>query len=128
MRCGDAFLMPAPGGRAIPHLWIAVTEPQPPSFRVVIVSVTTLRSGADQTVIIGKGEHPFIRHPSVVCFADSRIVDARDIEAQMTAGTVVRHSPCSLDLLRLIQDGLLASQLTPAKVATFFNRARRSAD
>jgi hypothetical protein len=41
MNCGDTFLMPAQGGRATPHLWILVTNPDAVTRQCAIVSVTT---------------------------------------------------------------------------------------
>jgi len=125
MRCGDAVLIPAPGGPSIPHLWFLITEPEADSLLCVIVSVTTLRSHCDRTLVLQKGEHPFIRHPSVVSFADSRIVDACRIEAGLRAGTMLEREACSPELLHLIQDASLASPHTPNKVVAFCRRAWR---
>jgi len=123
MRCGDAVLLPAPGGPIKPHLWFLITEPDAASFQCVIVNVTTLRSHCDRTLILQKGEHPFIRQPSAVSFADARIVDAREIEAGLRAGNMVPREPCSPDLLRLIQEATLASPHTPNKVVAYCRRA-----
>jgi len=66
MDCGDTFLMPAPGGRITPHLWIVITTPDPVTHLCGIVSVTTLRNSKDQTIILQPGDHPFIRHQSTI--------------------------------------------------------------
>src|ERR1039457_3145863 len=55
MDCGDTFLMPAPGGIAIPHLWIVVTQPNAQTHLCAIVSVTTLRNSKDQTLMPERG-------------------------------------------------------------------------
>ena len=123
MRCGDAVLIPAPGGPSIPHLWFLITEPDAVSFQCVMVNVTTLRSHCDRTLVLQRGEHPFIRHPSVISFADARIVDARHIEAGIEAGTMERREPCPPQLLHLIQDAALASPRTPNKVVALCRRA-----
>lgn len=123
MRCGDAVLIPAPGGPSIPHLWFLITEPDADPPQCVIVNVTTLRSRCDRTLVLRKGEHPFIRHPSVISFADARIVDVRHIEAGIQAGTIERREPCSPELLHLIQDATLVSPHTPNKVVAFCRRA-----
>jgi len=59
MDSGDTFLMPAPGGRATPHLWIVITTPDAVTRQCAIVSVTTLRNSKDQTIILRPGDHPF---------------------------------------------------------------------
>jgi len=89
----------------------------------VIVNVNTLRSHCDRTLVLQKGEHPFIRHPSVISFADARIVDARRIEAGLRTGTMLDREPCSLELLHLIQDATLAFPHTPNKLVAFCRRA-----
>lgn len=119
MECGDTFLMPAPGGPATPHLWIVITQPDATGWLCVIVSVTTLRYGKDQTVVLRPGDHPFIRHDSTVFFGDSRIVDARKLDALIEAGAAMKQEACPARTLKLVQDGLLASPFTPLKVARF---------
>lgn len=85
MKSGDTFLMPAPGiSNRTPHLWIVVTDPAQEENTVIIVSLTTLRKQAEQTVVLRKGEHPFIRWDSSVCYSDSRLVDVRDLQEETT--------------------------------------------
>jgi len=47
-----------------PHLWIQVTEPDAEG-RAILVSVTTLREGKDQTVVLQPGD-PSVGEASVV--------------------------------------------------------------
>lgn len=100
MRCGDTLLIPAPGSDVIPHLWIIVTEPAPETHRCAIVSVTTLRYNKDQTVTLVPGDHPFIRHPSIVFYADAQIVDVRQLRADVLARVAEPREGCSPDLLK----------------------------
>ena len=98
--------MPA-GPQRYPHLWIIATDPDPQSNLAVIVSVTTLRHAADQTVVLRKGDHQFILHDSVVLFGDSRIIDVRKLQ------TYPNHKPCSAALVDEILSGLRASPSLP---------------
>jgi hypothetical protein len=124
MRSGDTFLMePWSGGKR--HLWVVVTEPDSESFECVIVSIATLRGNCDQTVVLQPGDHPFIRHPSVVFFADARIVDARRLDQAIAAGKCERHQPCSSELLAEVCKGIITSPHTPQKVIAFCKRAWR---
>jgi hypothetical protein len=111
--------MPAPGGIQTPHLWIFITERHAESHLAVIVSITSLNEGKDQTVTLGREDHPFITHDSVVSYRHAKIVDCRQIEAQVTAKTVVPHTLCSATLLKLVQDGIFASDYTANKIVTF---------
>jgi hypothetical protein len=119
MECGDTFLMPAPGGRLLPHLWIIVTPPQPDTRLCAIVSVTTLRNSKDQTVILRAGDHPFIRHDSTIFYGDAMIVDVHRLEAEITAGLALVRERCSPPILKLVQDGVLASPFTKPKIVRF---------
>jgi hypothetical protein len=123
MRCGDTFLLPPPGGPVKTHLWIVITEPQAESRATVIVNLTTLRASRDQTVILGVGDHPFVRHQTAVSYRDALTVDAGRIEALLREGAAIPHQPCSAGLLSLIQDGALASPHMPKKVAAFCKQA-----
>lgn len=122
MHRGTSLLIPAPGSSITPHLWIVITEPDP---ACIIVSLTTLRNAKDQTVILRPGDHPFIRHDTVVFFADARIVDANHLQQQVAAGAALLHQPCTQTTLSLIQAGVLASPFTPRKVQEFY-RTRRA--
>jgi hypothetical protein len=119
MDCGDTFLMPAPGGAAIPHLWIVVTQPDPQSHLCAIVSVTTLRNSKDQTVILRVGDHPFIRHDSTIFYGDAMLVDAQRLETEIAAGLALLREKCPAATLKLIQDGVLASPFTRPKILRF---------
>jgi len=121
MKSGDTFLMPAPGiSSKTPHLWIVVTDPSEENHTVIIVSITTLRHGAEQTVVLRRGEHPFIDRDSSVCYADARLVDACDLEARARAGQIRTHAPCPPKTLQIVAAGILASELTPRKVQKFY--------
>lgn len=123
MHAGDTFLIAFRNTRSIEHLWIAVTEPDS-SGQIVIVSVTTLRNGIDQTVTLQPGDHPFVNHPSVVYFGDAKIVPQQSLEGWLAASVARPHAPCSLELLALIRAGVSASEHTPGKVIAFC-QARR---
>jgi hypothetical protein len=116
MHCGDTLLMPARGPLK-PHLWIVVTEPV--DNQCVIVSVTTLRNDRDETVTLGVGDHPFLTHASSVQFADAQFADDMKLMAQVAARNALPRQPCSQRMLKLIQDGILASPFTPKKIAAF---------
>ena len=99
---------------------MVVTEPSEENHTVVIVSITTLRHGAERTVVLRRGEHPFIDRDSSVCYADARLVDARDLEARAQAGQIRTHAPCPPRTLEIVAAGILASELTPRKVQKFY--------
>jgi hypothetical protein len=126
MKSGDTFLMPAPGfSTKTPHLWMVVNDPCDEDKTVIIVSITTLRHGVDQTVILQKREHPFLQWPSVVFYADARLIDIRDLDDKLAAGQLQAHQPCSKGLLDNVKAGISASDHTPQKVQRFYEIVKK---
>lgn len=68
-----------------------------------------------------------MQHPTVVFFADARIVDAKHIAAATQAGAFQALDDCSDAMLLKIQQGLLASTMTPQKVKLFASRQAKPA-
>lgn len=118
MDCGDTFLMPAPGGRATPHLWIVVTTPDATTRECAIVSVTTLRNGKDQTIILRPGDHAFIRHDSTIFYGEM-IADARILKQEQNARLIVSREKCPPQTLKLAEDGIGVSPFTRPRFLRF---------
>lgn len=127
LKAGQTLLLPKPG-HDVSHLWVLVLSSDPVTMETVIVNMTTQRSHSDSTLVLLVGEHPFVRHPSVVHYEDARIVDGRAIEAALLAGTFPALSDCSAALLKRIQEGLLNSPFTPGKVKTYVRHRLSEAD
>jgi hypothetical protein len=122
MRPGETVVMPV-AGVPVPHLWILITDPAPDTHLGVFVSVTSLRDGQDQTVVLRRGDHPYVAKDSVVYYGDARLLDTALIEKDLSAGLVQHHAPCSTELLRLLQDGALASPHTPNAILRLCRQA-----
>lgn len=122
LSCGDTFLIPKSSDQ-IEHLWILVTEPDPVTFEAVCVNVTSSAGRYETIVTLRPGDHPFIKHESVVLYADAKKLDVRNIEAALNAQclTIVckLQSRCSSQLLKRIQEGLLQSKTTPKGIKEY---------
>lgn len=123
MRPGDTFLISLERTKSIPHLWVVVTAPNEKG-ELVIVSITTLRHDGDQTVILQRGDHPFIRHQSTVFFGDAMIVEVERLHQWIEAGIAQPQPTCTAELAKLIQDGIFASDYTPNKIIDFCRTSR----
>jgi len=131
MRCGDTLLFDADvivpdieiDSSATPnlHLWIVITEPRPPDFQCVIVSVTTQKPHSDATVVLRPGDHPFITRDSVIQYLDARFADARGLDDIIEKGLAKRRDSCSPELLERIQDGVGHSRFLPKKFVAYCN-------
>jgi hypothetical protein len=116
---GDCFLLPKPG-RETEHLWLVITNPDPVTHDAIMVNVTTRRPHSDTTTILQVGDHPFVQKPSVIFYADARMVDTRLLDAAVQRGAYQPHVPFLTPVLRKIQQGLLSSGFTPKKIKTAY--------
>lgn len=121
-RLGDAVLIPKPGTET-PHLWIIVTVPEAASGRAVMVNLTTQRPHSDTTVVLNTGDHPFVRHSTVVNDSDARFVDVRQLELGVRAGYFTAQATCTGPVLERIQAGIFASRFTPMKIQIYCRNA-----
>ena len=117
-RAGQTLLLPKPG-HDTKHLWVVAVAANPATQEVVIVNLTTQRPHSDATVVLQPSDHEFVNHPTVVFYADARIVDGRTIDAAIEGGMFPTHRDCSPALLLRIQQGLFDSPHTPQKVKLF---------
>ena len=120
----DTVLIPKPG-QDKSHLWVLVTAVNPQSGEVIIVNFTTQRPHSDKTLVIQPGEHRFVDRPTVVFYADARFTQLASLDAAVNQGIANQHDPLAPALLALVQAGLMASPLTPAKIKAAFTQARQ---
>jgi len=116
---GDTFLLPK-SPNATEHLWIVLTGPHGTPPQAVMVNITTQRLHSDTTVVLDRGDHPFVRHPSVVNYADARMVAADALRNAVDSGSFRSHARCSEELLEKIRAGLLRSPYTPTRIKEHF--------
>src|ERR1019366_5002265 len=81
LKQGDTFLISSPRNE-VEHLWIVLTEPDEEN-QSLCVNITTAQDGSDLTVELNKGDHPFIKHPSVVNYFDARLMVLQDVETMI---------------------------------------------
>ena len=120
---GDTVMLPKPGHEK-KHLWALITAPDPESGDAIMVNLTTQRPHSDTTTIIQPGEHPFVDRPTVVFYADARVVNVNTLEEGLRQGVCRQNAPLSAELLRCIQDDLFVSDFTPDKIEKAFKIAR----
>lgn len=117
LNCGDTFLT---GDNETDdwHLWIIITPPS--EGEVITVSVTTRHKKSESLVVLRAGDHPFIKHDSVVAYRYSMIRTVEDIEAAIANGSAKQREPVSAALLSRVQNGLLDSEFTPNGVKHYY--------
>ena len=85
-----------------------------------MVNVTTQRPHSDTTTILNAGDHPFVQKPSVIFYADARMVDTRLLDAAVQRGACRAHAAFQPVVLARIQAGIAASPFTPRKIKTAY--------
>ncbi len=116
---GEKLVLPHPNFET-PHLWILVTDPVGEPLQTIIVAVSTKRFYKDSTVVLNRGAHPWVRHESVIFYDHALIPEVHHLNEAVRRRIAERHQPCTPDLLRRVQDGLLSSPRTPKRVKRFY--------
>ena len=107
-----------------PHLRVVVTKPDL-SERFIVVNMTSMRAGADQTTVLKPGDHQLVRHESFVLYGASRMMTVTALEKEIQQGLAVRATLSFSGLtLKRIQAGILNSEFTPPKIQREFKAAK----
>lgn len=110
---GFTFL---PGTDRHGHLYFVLSTPSPFS-QVAIANFTTARRLGDWTCVVEPGEHPWVRHRTLVAYDRARLVDVAAFEKRIATGIYLPYpEPLTPGLLERIQQGALASAHTVARV------------
>jgi len=123
---GQTFLFPLNSENSKEHLWVIATEPNSDGV-FVVVSFTSLKGAKAQTVILHKNEHPFLKWDTCIVYALAEIMDADRLDAHCRCGRAKMHRDVAPNILQLIVDGFLASQLTRNRVRDFVREYKQRA-
>jgi hypothetical protein len=103
----------------IPHVHVALLPPDSNS-ETVFVNVTSISIEKDQTVTLRAGDHPSIRHESVVAYDYAHVRKTADYDELVALGYAEVQAPFDSALVQRICDGLLQSNRTPRKVQKYY--------
>jgi hypothetical protein len=101
------------------HLNIVITEPTS-TGEVITVAVTTRHKKSDAMVPLEVGDHPYIKHPSVLTFAYAKIRTITAIEKVIENGDAKKCEPMDEKFLRRARSALTESEFTPYEVVEFY--------
>jgi hypothetical protein len=126
VKCGDTFLLAEDAfAEGTSHLHILITDPGQDGL-CVLVSVTTRRAKSDTMVCLDKGDHEFIKHPSVITYAYSKIFEVTKLEQMVSRGEAIPKERASQRLISRAQQGMLETDRAPRDVQVFFKSAYTS--
>lgn len=116
---GVTFLSPNPD-YPTEHLYIIISPII--EERVLFVNVTTKKESSDTTCILKKGDHPFIRHDSVINYGDAKDTEVKLIKKAIETKLFALQDPISDALLKRIQQGALTSPAFTPKYLKYIPR------
>lgn len=100
------------------HLHIIITTPSA-NGEVVTVPVTTPNSKSDTMTTLNVGDHPRIKHLSVLAFSFARIRTIAQIEGLINSFDAKKCPAIKEDVLERCRNGTLESDHTPNEVRAF---------
>ena len=118
MKCGSTFLL-YDGDNPIPHLHVVITDPDH-SNCVVLVSVTTERARSDTMTRLAPGDHPFVKNPSVITYAYTKVMSCEHLEGLVKSGDAYTKEDASEKIVRRAQAGLRETDRAPREVQRYF--------
>lgn len=120
---GTTFTMPRFDG-GYPHLYFVLNDPDS-NGKFLIVNVTScLKPEADdETVILSRADHTFLRHDSFVFYAKATVTREDLIVRAIRDIEVCRqYEDADPEVLLDIQCGLFESEYTPEKIKEYFKQ------
>jgi hypothetical protein len=72
---------------------------------MVTVSSTSLKGAKDQTVILRRAEHPFLKWDTCVVYAQAEILGADKLLGHILSGAAKMHKDAAPAMLKLVIDG-----------------------
>ncbi|EKF9303021.1 hypothetical protein O1B50_003636 [Vibrio cholerae] len=108
----NTILVPVPSP-SCKHLLIVLTTPEGVPPEVVMVNITTRRPTSDATVVLTPGDHPFVKHESVIAFEHAALFEVSKLENGLSNGSLTTYADVEDSLFNTIKSGLLSSPRTP---------------
>jgi len=111
IRAGSSLLLAEPPLYK-PHLWFVLCDPLGKPPRVIAVMLRTVNRFTDPTLVLKKGDHPFIRHESAVHFSTARWFSINALVAAIGSGRCHLKEDMTGKLLARVRSGLKESPFT----------------
>ena len=103
------------------HLYVVISDPAKHDGKCVIVNVTTQRAISDTTCVLQPGEHPFLKHNSVINYEDAIKTSAAAIEMSLKKGLVCSHSDMPSKVLERIIAGAKNGDSFPVRLKKYLS-------
>ena len=118
VRAGRTFIYETKNN-PFPHLWMVLTDPDPQTGKVILVSMTTSRDHTDKTVLINVGDHEFVVHETNVDYGGATFGVSSKLERALGSGVATLKADLSKELLQRVRAGVLASSRPPNEIVGY---------
>lgn len=102
------------------HLYVVIVDLLEPPDHVIVTFLTTKKPHSDPTVVLGPEDHSFIKHDTVINYAQVKIVPREDIMHRVKDRIYEAQDRFSQSTIERIQYGLLTSPRTPKRVKEIY--------
>lgn len=126
---GFSFYFEVPGEPSNNHIWTVVTDPDSTNEEVAIVNFTSVKEDKpvyDDTTIVEPSEFSSVLcKRSYLYYFHSRVLTVANLNKILQSEFAAKREFCPPDLCIRIQEGIIASKQTPAKVKKFVRASLR---
>jgi hypothetical protein len=107
------------------HLFIVLTDPQPPEKSVLLVGIDSIKQGLphDPTSLLYPDDHRFIKHASYVNYRYARVEPADKLARSVEQGRFDPQEPLDEAVFARVCRGLLESRSVSLKIRNFYENA-----
>jgi hypothetical protein len=105
------------------HLHVILTPPNEKQ-QVVTVPITTCHKGMDTMLTLDMGDHPRIRHRSVLAYEYARIRTIPQIESLLRSYDATQQQPMQEEILKKCRNAVLESDCTVNEVRIFLAESK----
>jgi hypothetical protein len=110
MKLGDTFRP----DRFDNHLWVVISDPSIDSEDVVVVNLTTHKNAEEEACILDVGDHPFIKHKTVVRYRNAYMRELSHFQYLIELGSIRIGQKASKTMLKKIWNGARQSRHIPS--------------
>jgi len=93
-------------------LWFIISDPTLDEHNILFVNLTTWKSDReqDESCTLNRGEHPFIRHKSIIDYSRAQIASLANLSALHDQNQIIIMEPVTDSVLDRIRQGIRMSQ------------------
>jgi hypothetical protein len=106
---GDTLHFKVLRGHYDAHLHVVISDPRKDTNGIVVVNLTSVKPGKlvyqDSSCILQSGDHPFIKRPTWIRYADAKEFSILELDKWLATGELTKNKPMPTTALKKIIAG-----------------------